>query len=831
MRPRKDAACSCVARCSLASERRRRRPSANHNVVVYSRLQIISGHVVNDASIVQEQSRPPGAPEAVVFSTALDTLYTDSNLAGYGEATKRSSSTTLGPGSGSSTTTCSSSSANLFPDVVPIFTELAQRGVHIYLGFEDFSVRKNTEPASPERTFARKGDSSHAGRKGRHAKAKEPGPPQRATSGGKPRAKKRDAVSSYTRNIRSDWEVQEFGLWTHAEQNALLEVLHSNENYTSLRQILGLLVTADVLRYVKGLLMMKNVDLASRAGGRGEATKTLLPAYTHFLLGKIADMTRLGRTTGGRGGQHLTLPVPLDRDRDNAEDEQYTADDVGNFKENMTGRGKKLDLSADLMVVSSNLMHLKEVKDLISPRVLCVQARQAMGAKGLTPAAVLAPVRYGSPILSGQFLPRSDFLPARLRWYEDFVVRRLETELQKLTEKQKANPDARTLARSEEAPPTTTTSALHFAAPPPPTPIPLEEQGSVTGGLASSPWNKRRRQLVSVDPLGATKLALEIARTALRLCKFYHRRSVPVFAPVLRDDPFAFAVAADLLREIGRIGVHVDISFIAKLEDELTTSTRQTSSMLMDNTQAPVGVTRDDPSLEPHPQKWRLRDVVVFIGIAPNGLRKWTLAENLRRSLAARSVRLVAVFEDEQVLAGVISSAEKSNQIQTVRDGPGGISSAQAGATSERSQSPPRRPSETTVRVVMRAFEGDLSPLEGGGYSEDDTFADIMLTRDDNIGKTISTTSPSSSSTLPTVSTANLLPRPSSSSGPANIAGEVTFLRTTWDARVILLHVGIDGERARRGSVLLGQHWDEEERGAFDSPRVVRFKKKLRVLG
>ncbi|CAD7927150.1 unnamed protein product [Amoebophrya sp. A120] len=151
--------------------------------------------------------------------------------------------------------------------------------------------------------------------------------------------------------------------------------------------------------------------------------------------------------------------------------------------------------TVEFEIVAADLLALKRVKDEVSSRILCVQAKQAMGVPGLTPAAVLAPVRYGSPVLSKKFLPQA-VDEGRIRGYEGSVIEKVY--------------EARVKAL-------------------------MEKKEILTTDL---------RETLRCNPL---LLAHKITKTASALSKFYYRRSVPVFAPVLRDDRFAFAFAADLV--------------------------------------------------------------------------------------------------------------------------------------------------------------------------------------------------------------------------------------------------------------------------------------------
>ncbi|CAD7927148.1 unnamed protein product [Amoebophrya sp. A120] len=90
------------------------------------------------------------------------------------------------------------------------------------------------------------------------------------------------------------------------------------------------------------------------------------------------------------------------------------------------------------------------------------------------------------------------------------------------------------------------------------------------------------------------------------------------------------------MREVGRIGVQSDISFLESLQDvmpQVRNAEQEKASI----------------DLREHPAKWRHRDVVVILGSMPGHITDPTeLAHSLRESLGARTIRLVSLFGAEK---------------------------------------------------------------------------------------------------------------------------------------------------------------------------------------
>jgi len=282
--------------------------------------------------------------------------------------------------------------------------------------------------------------------------------------------------------------------------------------------------------------------------------------------------------------------------------------------------------TCEIMAVAEEILLLKSVKDRVSPRILCVQARQAMGRPGLTPAAVLAPVRYGSPALSKKFLPAA-VDDKRLHWYEKRVVDTLYRKRVDL------------LMRKKEL---------------------LVGAGDGASG-GDFRLRARRKAFFKFIENNACLLAYRTSQTALALAKYYYKRSVPVVAPILRDDRCGFAFAADLLRELGRVGLHVDISFLESISSVLAEAREQELSL---SSAASNKGKKPKPEDRPHPAKWRHRDVILIAGCLPDVLTSSSrgagpnasesaagvkrnglaVASFVRRALGARSVRMVTLF-------------------------------------------------------------------------------------------------------------------------------------------------------------------------------------------
>lgn len=242
-----------------------------------------------------------------------------------------------------------------------------------------------------------------------------------------------------------------------------------------------------------------------------------------------------------------------------------------------------------MMFVSACMDRLQKVQSWSRRGVLCVQARQARGAKGLTPAAVLAPFRHGWPSQAVE-------------------TRQLPLVLGTAT----------TMARDARFPP----------------PIELVN-GKSAAGSGGVKANEPLREIPDVE-----MLARQLRDVAKALILSYAGRC-PVFCTVLRHDDFGFCFAADLIRLVGRTpGFHADLAYLPASGTAASSSTRYSQTSF-------VAALDGLQEREAHPDKWRGRDVVLFVGCLSTPADFDRLADltlGLKKRMCCESLRCVALF-------------------------------------------------------------------------------------------------------------------------------------------------------------------------------------------
>ena len=227
----------------------------------------------------------------------------------------------------------------------------------------------------------------------------------------------------------------------------------------------------------------------------------------------------------------------------------------------------------DVMVVSAKLAFLQRIQKWTASGVLTVQARQVGGVKGLTPAAILAPFRYGWPLMIDE--GHHDQHSKETRSAESArapATRRLPFVLS-------ATSSSSSSSGSDSAPPWSL--------------------GDYTGGARGGPASLlSKTKHPSFGETAVSTISAEVLAGRMRVCaESLVSRYVglcPVLCTVLRHDDFGFCFSADLIRCLGAVpGFHADLAFLTALD---------------------VSALDGLQERESHPDKWRHRDVVLLVG-------------------------------------------------------------------------------------------------------------------------------------------------------------------------------------------------------------------------